>query len=86
MYLRENNTKLITFGDKLIEIKNIRHAELRDASVKIHTFLKENLLLFYNVPLVDPNSGKLFSQIPFLYSFIIIIIINFFLYLMIFFF
>lgn len=57
MYLRENNTKLITFGDTLTKIKDNRYAELRDASVKIHTFLKENLLLFYNVPLVDPNSG-----------------------------
>lgn len=59
MYLRENNTKLITFGHKLTEIKTTRYAELRDASVKIHTLLKENLLLFQNVPLVDPNLGKL---------------------------
>lgn len=60
MYVREKTTKLITFGDSLTESKNIRYTEIKDASTKIHTLLKKDVLLFYNVPLVDPNRGKLF--------------------------
>lgn len=59
MYVREKTTKLITFGDPLTELKNIRYTEIKDASTKIHTLLKKDILLFYNVPLVDPNRGKL---------------------------
>lgn len=58
MYLREKNTKFITFDHRLVEIKTARCAEIRDASVKIQQYLKENLLLFYNVPLIDSNWGK----------------------------
>lgn len=58
MYTRDKNTKLITFSNRLIDLKNARYAEVWDASKKIQHYLKENLLLFHNVPLVDPNWGK----------------------------
>lgn len=78
MYLRDINTNLITFGDKLTEVKTTRYMELRDAGVEIHKLLKENLLLFYNVPLVDPNLSKLFSLSHLYFSYIIIIVIIFY--------
>jgi len=59
IYSREKCTNLITFGDRLTEIKTIRYAEISDASKKIQILLKENLLLFHNVSLVDPNQSKL---------------------------
>lgn len=59
MYTRDKNTKLITFSNRLIEMKTIRYTEVRDASKKIQHILKINLLLFHNVPLVDPNWGKI---------------------------
>lgn len=63
MYSREKSTNLITFGDRLTEIKTTRCTEIRDASIKIQIFLKEDLLLFHNVPLVDPNQSKLIKFI-----------------------
>jgi len=59
IYSREKNTKLITFGDRLIEIKTTRCTEIKYASTMIQILLKENLLLFHNVSLVDPNESKL---------------------------
>lgn len=61
MYSREKNSKFIVFGHRLAEMKTIRYAEVQDASMKIQQLLEANLLLFHNVPLVDPNSGELFS-------------------------
>jgi len=58
MYLREKNSKFIVFGHQLTEMKTTRYAEVEDASMKIQQLLKANLLLFHNVPLVDPNSSK----------------------------
>lgn len=59
MYTRDKNTKLITFSNRLIEMKNVRYEEVRDASKNIQQFLKINLLLFHNIPLTDPNWGKI---------------------------
>lgn len=59
MYTRDKNIKLITFNNQLIDMKNTRYAEIRDSSKRIQRFLKENLLLFHNVPLVNSNYGKL---------------------------
>lgn len=59
MYEREKSTKLITFSNRLDKIKTARYAEIMDASKKIHRLLKENILLLNNVPLTDPNLGKL---------------------------
>lgn len=59
MYTRDKNTKLITFSNRLIDMKTARYAEIRNFSKKIQQFLKENLLLFHNVPLVDPNRSKI---------------------------
>jgi len=61
MYVRDKNTKRITFGNKLTEKKISRYAEVRDASIKIQQLLMEDLLLFHNVPLLNPNSSKLIS-------------------------
>jgi len=61
MYLRDKNTKLITFDDRLTEIKAARCAEVKDASTIIQKLLNENFLLFYNEPLVDHISGMLVS-------------------------
>jgi len=61
MYVRDKITKRITFGNKLTEMKIARYAEVRDASIKIQQLLMEDLLLFHNVPLVDPNLSKLTS-------------------------
>lgn len=58
LYLRDKNTKLITFDNRLTETKTNRYAQIRDASTKIQTLLKENLLLFHNICLRDPNHGK----------------------------
>lgn len=62
MYMRDQNTKRIAFGQKLTEKKIERYAEVRDASNKIQQLLKEDLLLFHNIPLLDPNLGKLISS------------------------
>lgn len=59
LYTRERNSKYITFDEQLAERKATRCAEIQDASMKIHQLLKEDLLLFHNVPLVDPNLGML---------------------------
>lgn len=59
LYTRERNSKFIMFDEQLAETKATRCAEMQDASIKIHQLLKENLLLFHNVPLVDPNLGML---------------------------
>lgn len=61
LYSREKQSKFIMFGDRLTEIKNSRCTELQGASKKIQQLLKENLLLFHDVPLVDPNWSKLIS-------------------------
>jgi len=61
MYVRDKNTKRLTFGNKLTEKKIARYAEVRDASIMIQQLLIEDLLLFHNVPLLDPNLGKLTS-------------------------
>lgn len=58
MYLREKNSKFIIFSHRLAEIKAARYADVRDASLKIQQLLKENLLLFHNVPLMDPRWSK----------------------------
>lgn len=58
MYMREKSLNRITFGSPLTEIKMARYAEMRSASLRIMQLLKENILLFNNVPLVDPNRGK----------------------------
>lgn len=58
MYSRDKNTKLITFDNRLTETKINRYAQVRDASAKIQILLKENLLLFHNICLRDPNHGK----------------------------
>ncbi|VVC42906.1 Dynein heavy chain, domain-1, partial [Cinara cedri] len=55
MYVREKTTKLIMLGDRLTYFKTNRYKEIDNASSKIHQLLKEDLLLFHNVPLVDPN-------------------------------
>ncbi|XP_022163545.1 dynein heavy chain 17, axonemal-like [Myzus persicae] len=62
MYVRDKNTKRITFDNKLTEKKIARYAEVRDASIEIQQLLMEDLLLFHNVPLLDPNLGKLTSS------------------------
>jgi len=59
MYMRDKNTKRLEFGNKLTEKKITRYAEVRDVSIKIQQLLKEDLLLFHNVPLLDPNLSKL---------------------------
>jgi len=59
MYIRDKNTKRIVFDYKLTEKKITRYAEVRDASIKIQRLLKEDLLLFHNVPLIDPYLSKL---------------------------
>lgn len=61
MYLREKNSKFIVFGHRLTEMKTTRYAEVQDASVKIQQLLKANLLLFHNVPLVDPTISSEFT-------------------------
>lgn len=61
MYMRDKNTKRIVFDHKLTEKKIARYAEVQDASIKIQRLLKEDLLLFHNVPLLDPNLSKLTS-------------------------
>lgn len=58
MYMREKNLNRITFGSRMTEIKTARYAEMRNASTKILQLLKEDILLFNNVPLADPNRGK----------------------------
>ncbi|XP_022182919.1 dynein heavy chain 9, axonemal-like [Myzus persicae] len=55
MYVRDKNTNRITFDNKLTEKKIARYAEVRDASIEIQQLLMEDLLLFHNVPLLDPN-------------------------------
>jgi len=62
MYVRDKNTKRITFDNKLTEKKIARYAEVRDASIQIQQLLMEDLLLFHNVPLLDPNLSKLTSS------------------------
>lgn len=57
LYTREKNSKFITFGDHLAEIKATRCTEMREASKKIRQLLKEDCLLFHNVPLIDPDLG-----------------------------
>lgn len=59
MYTREKNSKFITFGDQLSEVKTTRCEEVRVASMEIHRLLNEDLLLFFNIPLVDPDRGKI---------------------------
>lgn len=59
MYSREKTTKLIKFDDRLTKIKTIRCTEVQDASKKIQKLLKEDLLLFFSVPLVDKDKSKL---------------------------
>lgn len=66
MYMRDKNTKRIAFDHKLTEKKIARYAEVQDASTKIQRLLKEDLLLFHNVPLLDPNLSKLTSSHLFL--------------------
>ncbi|KAL4088975.1 hypothetical protein QTP88_024053 [Uroleucon formosanum] len=61
MYVRDKNTRRIIFGNKLTEKKIGRYAEVRDASTKIQQLLMEDLLLFHNVPLFDPNLSKFTS-------------------------
>jgi len=61
MYLRDKNTKLITFDNRLNELKYTRCAEIKDASTIIQKLLNENFLLFYNEPLMDHISGMLVS-------------------------
>ncbi|XP_025202252.1 dynein beta chain, ciliary-like, partial [Melanaphis sacchari] len=63
MYMRDKSTKLITFDHKLTEKRMARYAEVRDASIKIQRLLKEDLLLFHNVPLLDPNLREIFEEI-----------------------
>lgn len=58
MYMREKSLNRITFGSRLTEIKMARYVEMRNASTKIQQLLKEDILLFNNVPLADPNRGK----------------------------
>jgi dynein heavy chain len=61
LYVRDKTTKRITFGNQLDEKKTARYAEIKAASTKIQRLLKENILLLNNVPLLDPNHGKLVS-------------------------
>jgi len=61
MYVRDKNTKRLTFDNKLTEKKIARYAEVRNASIKIQQLLMEDLLLFHNVPLLDPSLSKLIS-------------------------
>lgn len=61
MYSRDKNTKLIKFDDQLSKIKTLRCVEVQDASKKIQKLLKEDLLLFFSVPLVDPHKSKFVS-------------------------
>jgi dynein heavy chain len=58
MYMREKSLNRITFGNSMTEIKMARYADMRNASLKIMQLLKENILLFNNVPLSNPNRGK----------------------------
>lgn len=58
MYSREKNTRFITFDHRLSELKITRFTEVGNASIKIQQLLKENLLLFNNIPLVDLNWSK----------------------------
>ncbi|VVC32244.1 Hypothetical protein CINCED_3A002285 [Cinara cedri] len=55
MYLREKNTNCITFDNHLTEIKTMRYREIEITSIKIQQLLKNNLLLFHNVSVLDPN-------------------------------
>lgn len=59
MYLREKNTNCITFNTRLNEIKTVRYTEIRRTSMKIQQLLKQDLLLFHNVSVLDSNRGKL---------------------------
>lgn len=61
MYSREKNTKLIKFDDRLTKIKTVRCAEVQDASKKIQKLLRDDLLLFFSVTLVDLDKSKLIS-------------------------
>lgn len=81
LYVREKTTKRITFGNQLVEIKTARYDEIMATSKKVQRLLKENILLLNNVPLLDPNRGKLLSvYLLDLYTFVntkyIAIIIN----------
>lgn len=58
MYVRDKTTKLMAFDDHMVEMKTTRCNELQSASVEIQRLLREDVLLFHNVPLVDPNWGK----------------------------
>lgn len=59
LYSREKQAKFIMFGNRLTEIKISRCEEIQDASMQIQQLLEENILLFYNIPIVDPNWSKL---------------------------
>lgn len=58
LYSRDKITNIITFDKRLGIIKTKRYTEIEDASKEIQKLLRENLLLFHNVPLKDPNLGK----------------------------
>lgn len=65
MYSRDKNTTIITLDHRLILMKRIRCSEVENASKEIQKLLKEDLLLFHNVSLTDPNSGMSFDDLLF---------------------
>lgn len=58
LYSRDKIKNIITFDKRLGQIKTKRYTEIEDSSKQIQKLLRENLLLFHNVPLRDPNLGK----------------------------
>ncbi|XP_050529246.1 dynein beta chain, ciliary-like [Daktulosphaira vitifoliae] len=58
LYIRDKNTMLIEFDKRIIDAKTTRHKELIECSKKIKKLLKEDLLLFNNIPIIDPNAMK----------------------------
>lgn len=57
MYSRDKNTKIVGLDHRLVLMKKIRCAEVANASKEIQKLLIEDLLLFHNISITDPNLG-----------------------------
>lgn len=64
MYSHDKHSKIIQFDHQLAVMKATRFAQIRDASKEIQQLLRVNLLLFHNLSLTDPNSGKFNFNLP----------------------
>lgn len=75
LYSREKQSKFIMFGDRLTEIKIARCMEVQDASIKIQQLLKDDILLFHDMLLVDPNRSKFNFKFHYIFISTLIIVL-----------